>query len=141
MPRIYTIGGHRMIARNCITCGVFYALPETMWNHHVQAGGFHTCLNGHEQGWDKEGSENGRLRRDKARLQQRIAQRDDEIRDLERSVSAQKGNVTKLKRRAGSGTCPCCQRSFMNVNAHLAKKHPEFVVGQRLCRKKLALVK
>ena len=128
----------------CCSCAVEYAIPQQL-NAYARTyrhsdGKTIYCPNGH--GWYYTGETDARKQRRRAELaEQRIAQRDDEIRDLERAVSAQKGNVTKLKRRAAAGTCPCCQRTFMNVNAHLANKHPEFVEGQRLCREKLRVVK
>lgn len=74
-----------------------------------------------------EKTEIDNLRRERDRLAQRVAQKDDEIKDKDREVAAQKGVVTKLKKRAAAGTCPCCQRSFSNMTTHIRKQHPEFV--------------
>ena len=128
-----------LIERTCPKCGVPFALPKRLYDAcHKQGQDFY-CPNGHALGWDETEADRQRRRADQA--EQRIAARDDEIHSLERAVSAQKGNVTKLKRRAAAGTCPCCQRSFMNVNAHLANKHPDYVAGQRTGRPKLRAVK
>lgn len=136
--------GRSLVFVQCCECNVEYAIPANLNDKALERRGqFGThvyCPNGHY--WFYIGETKAEKERRRAELaEQRIAQRDDEIRDLERAVSAQKGNVTKLKRRAAAGTCPCCQRTFMNVNAHLANKHPEFIAGQRTCREKLALVK
>jgi hypothetical protein len=45
---------------------------------------------------------------------------------LQRVVSAKKGTITKLKKRAANGVCPCCTRTFANVARHMATKHPGF---------------
>ena len=140
----FTHQGRGLVFVQCYSCAVEYAIPEQIDEAGLRArdsGGRDIyCPNGHC--WQYTGETEAQKQRRRAeRLEQRLAQRDDEIRDLERAVSAQKGNVTKLKRRAAAGTCPCCQRTFMNVNAHLANKHPEFVEGQRTCREKLRVVK
>ena len=129
----------KLVKETCCNCGVTFALPKRLYDACYKNAGTFYCPNGHALGWDETEADRQRRRAESA--EQRIAQRDDEIRDLERAVSAQKGNVTKLKRRAAAGACPCCQRTFMNVSAHLANKHPEFVEGQRTCREKLRVVK
>lgn len=109
---------------HCITCGCEYAIPTTLWNRQRQVGGFHTCPNGHSQGWGKQ-SENEKLKRERDRLAQQIAQRDDALKDKDREIAAQKAQVTKLKKRVGAGNCPCCRRHFSNVAAHMATMHPD----------------
>jgi hypothetical protein len=66
-------------------------------------------------------------------MAQRIAEKDDEIRSerelreaAERSAAAAKGNVTKLRKRAAAGVCPCCNRTFLALQKHMAHKHPDF---------------
>ncbi len=44
----------------------------------------------------------------------------------EASLQATKGVITRIKRRVGSGVCPCCQRTFKQLSAHMAHKHPEY---------------
>jgi hypothetical protein len=44
----------------------------------------------------------------------------------ERVAAAQKGVATKLKKRIAGGACPCCNRSFPNLTAHMKTKHPGF---------------
>jgi hypothetical protein len=44
----------------------------------------------------------------------------------ERSHQATRGHLTRQRRRAAAGVCPCCHRSFQNVARHVATKHPNF---------------
>lgn len=37
-----------------------------------------------------------------------------------------KGALTKVKKRVGNGVCPCCNRQFVDVAAHMATKHPDY---------------
>lgn len=37
-----------------------------------------------------------------------------------------KGALTKVKKRVRHGVCPCCQRTFKQLAAHMAAKHPDY---------------
>ena len=119
---------------HCITCGVEYGLPNTLLQHHQDYGGYHHCPNGHQQGWDKDNCGISGVRRERDRLKQRLAQKDDEIQaahaDARKTAAAYKGQITKMKKRASAGTCPCCNRTFQNVSTHMKRQHPSFVEEQ-----------
>jgi len=90
------------------------------------------CPSGHPQSYQHESNEE-KLRRERDRLAQRIAERDDEIkrqRELreatERQLSAARGRVTKIKNRVAKGVCPCCNRQFSNLHRHMTTEHPTF---------------
>lgn len=114
------------------TCGIAFAVPST-WD--AQKRNDHTsfyCPNGHKQSYTGM-SETEKLRLERDRLAQRIAQRDDEVarqRDLrlgvERRLNATRGVVTRIKNRVGNGVCPCCSRSFGNLAKHMASKHSDY---------------
>lgn len=44
-----------------------------------------------------------------------------------RRLSAQRGVTTRIKNRVKHGVCPCCQRTFRQLAAHMKSKHPDFV--------------
>lgn len=134
MADVVLLKGVRCAIDTCITCGVIFSVPEAKYDHAQAEGGYFTCSNGHSQGWDKNGCERERLRRERDRLTQRLAQKDDEIkaqRELreaaERQAAAARGQVTKIKNRVGHGVCPCCNRTFENLARHINSKHPTFV--------------
>lgn len=43
---------------------------------------------------------------------------------VERDLKKERDDSKKRKDRALGGVCPCCNRSFKNVQRHLASKHP-----------------
>jgi len=45
----------------------------------------------------------------------------------ERRATAYKGHLTRQKRRAANGVCPCCKRTFKDLARHMSGKHPEYV--------------
>jgi len=78
-------------------------------------------------------SEKEKLRQENQRLKQNAAYKDDQIKAVreradreQHTARAYKGQCTKLKKRAKAGVCPCCNRMFMNMQAHMATKHPKF---------------
>lgn len=131
---IVVLRGRRHVVTECGECGVVYTVPEVRHDHMRSEGGFACCQNGHRWGWDKDGSERERLRRERDRLAQQIAMEQDRVREAERSafvagealIAAEK-RETRLKRRIVGGACPCCNRTFSNVGRHMKTKHPAFM--------------
>ena len=47
----------------------------------------------------------------------------------ENSLRATKGVVTRMKKRAANGVCPCCHRTFKQLVRHMDRKHPGYVAS------------
>ena len=123
----------------CQTCGLEYMVPTGFHNARRNDRQTWYCPNGHQ--WCYRETEDDRIRRERDQLKQRIAQKDDEIAEqraekerqrlraeaLERKVSAARGQITKIKKRAANGVCPCCNRTFADLARHMHSKHPGFV--------------
>jgi hypothetical protein len=45
----------------------------------------------------------------------------------ERSHAATRGHLTRTKKRVAHGVCPCCNRTFKQLSAHMKNKHPGYV--------------
>jgi hypothetical protein len=56
----------------------------------------------------------------------RVGRLREEVQKERRSHSATKANLTKAKKRIGKGVCPCCNRSFVQLERHMATKHPDY---------------
>ena len=111
----------------CCTCKTDFTLPKNLYDTAKKSEKIvFYCPYGHPQHFTQGESEVVKMRRRAERAEQGIACRNDTINSLERSVAAQKGNVTKLKKRASAGVCPCCNRSFQNLHKHMQKQHPGF---------------
>jgi hypothetical protein len=123
----------RYVSQPCIKCGVMFALTEAYdrelrKNHH-----YFYCPNGHQQYYSgKNDAEQAQARADESaraaeRLRQQLKRREEDLQSERRRHSATKGQLTKTKRRIAHGVCPCCTRSFANVERHMANKHPDYV--------------
>lgn len=130
----FIIDGRRFVRMICGECGVEHYFPEALdkRNHELGRKGGWTCPNGHSRIYSE--SDTDKLRRERDKLIQDAAYKDDRIRELQassstawRKVSAAKGQITKIKKRASNGVCPCCNRTFSDLARHMAGKHPGFV--------------
>lgn len=117
MPRVT-----ELTELQCGNCGVFHAIPTAMYESCRSEGGFWHCPNGHSRGWSE-----GSISRERDRLKQKVAQLDDEIAALKLSEATAQKKLVAAKRRAVAGVCPCCNRTFDNVQRHMKSKHPNVV--------------
>lgn len=111
------------------TCGMAFAIPESLdeqlLDHRGPNGKSVYCPLGHR--WHYTGKNDAEQER-AARIA--AEQRERAVRDLlsaeERSHSATKGQLTKVKKRVTAGLCPCCNRSFADLARHMAGQHPDY---------------
>ena len=102
-------------------CGIALAIPQNLYRVAHESPKDIYCPLGHVFVWGDTFEE--KLKKEK--------QRHEATRHLlaaeERSHSATRGQITKLKKRVHAGVCPCCNRSFQNVARHMKTKHPDYV--------------
>ena len=126
----------QIVAERCITCGVVFGVEAGYQQRRKDDHRDYACPNGHWQHYTGE-TEAEKLRKQLKATEERL----DLVRNLkagearradhaERRLAATKGVVTKLKKRAAAGVCPCCTRHFTNLERHMASKHPEFAEGE-----------
>lgn len=111
-------------------CGVVFGMEKEYYDGRVKDHQTFYCPNGHGQHFV------GRTELDKAREAlaserafREAAERREQSTQL--ALRAEKGHVTRLKRRAAAGVCPCCHRSFDALRAHMRIKHPAFAAKRR----------
>lgn len=140
MTETVTIRNAQFEVCDCKLCGVVYAMPKAMRDWDRKVGGYKCCPNGHRWGWNKDESEDDKIRRERDQLKQEQARLLDnlnasernrqraEIVAIEAQVSERKAKKTlvSLKKRAAAGVCPCCNRTFSALAQHIAIKHPTF---------------
>lgn len=131
-----------LVEESCFQCGVVFAMPRTLHNTCRRDKQTFYCPNGHGQAYTQ--SEADRLRAALQKQQQETeaakaqAERErrwrlegaDERRHLERRLAAQRGVTTRMKNRVAAGVCPCCNRTFTNLQRHMATKHAGFLAEE-----------
>ena len=102
---------------DCWNCGVPFGLTNDYDDRRRDDCRTFYCPNGHPQSYSE--SEADRLRRELDAAREATA-------EARRQLAATKGQVTKLKRRAQNGVCPCCHRHFVALERHMSTKHPDY---------------
>ncbi len=118
----------------CYRCKCEMSLPDDLYQAAKRSSKINFfCAYGHEQHFVEGETESQKLRRERDLLAQQIAERDDRIRHereareaAERRARAARGQVTRIRNRVGRGVCPCCNRSFQNLRAHMTTQHPDY---------------
>lgn len=109
----------------CSVCGIVYGLPFHFIGNRQDDKQTFYCPNGHTQKYVQ--SEADRLRQQLQKEREATEWQRARANQLEKSLTAQKGQMTKLKKRINNGVCPCCRRSFAALAQHMRRKHPDYV--------------
>lgn len=116
-----------MFVSPCCQCGTKMWLPIDLFAaaKHSEKIIFY-CAYGHAQIFPQGDSQTEILRRERDRLAQKLAEKDDHILALTKNHTAlqvkHKAQTRKLKR-VDHGICPECNRSFENLQRHMNTKH------------------
>jgi len=120
-----------LVVIECGECGVNFGVPERFDEQRRESGGNFYCPNGHPRVYRV--TETDRLKQELARAAKNLeiaetqARRErDRCMVVERSRSALRGQVTKIRNRIANGVCPCCNRTFTDLGRHMITQHPEF---------------
>lgn len=110
---------------HCCKCNVQIALPRRVMRDFRDNHDTFYCFQGHGQqfvGPTEAERLKAELAREKSRHEWTRKLKD----DAQKSASAYKGKVTAIKNRIANGVCPCCRRSFQNLQRHMSGQHPEW---------------
>lgn len=121
-----------VITTRCYLCGVVFGMPAEMDRERRQDHKTFYCVNGHAQHYT--GKTEAQKQRERAEEAERAAERmrvsrdaaRDQAEAAERRRAAAKGQLTKVKKRVANGVCPCCNRTFADLAAHMSTKHPDY---------------
>lgn len=106
----------------CASCGIPFGITEDFEerrrNNHT---GFY-CPNGHSNYYAGK-SEAEKLRDELKRKEQELA--DTAIQKI--NLQNQLAEKERKLKRVHNGVCPCCNRSFVNLQKHMKTKHPEII--------------
>lgn len=115
----------QLVSETCCNCHVVFAMTDDLVARRRDDHGTFYCPNGHPQHYTgKSTAERLREQLDDAYgYANRVASERDAV---ERSARALRGHLTRQKRRAAAGVCPCCNRSFAALANHMTSKHPDY---------------
>ena len=113
----------------CATCGIEFGMTRYFDKQRRQDEQTFYCPNGHSLVYSGGlESENKRLRQQLEREEQKCRFLHSTNQAVEGSLRATRGVVTKQRKkltRVTNGVCPCCNRTFQNLQRHMQTKHPK----------------
>lgn len=125
---------------SCYSCGVRFGITDLMYRRAVtNAEGSVFCPScGKETCWRESDDQKKirQLQRDleteqrRAETAKRRAEAEEKQRiTTEHQLRATKGVVTRIKNRVVNGACPCCNRTFHDLQRHMSTKHPDYATA------------
>ena len=122
------MGQRRMVTlelQECPSCGVPFGLTADYTERRRQDHETFYCPNGHTLSYSQENRDE-KLQRQLEQTSSQLARTQTSLATSRRSKAAIKGQLTKTRRRVANGVCPCCNRTFANLGAHMHGRHPEY---------------
>lgn len=119
----------------CYKCAIPFAVPAEYKSRLQAKGEDFYCPNGHRQHYCKSTEQvlREKLEKQKRDYEERIEGlegtiywKDQKIKETKGKLTGQKIQNTKMKNRIKNGVCPCCNRTFENLAAHMKTKHPDY---------------
>lgn len=100
----------------CASCGTIFGITEKfMANRRKDHQGF-TCPMGHSNIYSGKNQEEIAL--------EKLARERAEHDQTKAELSDASKNLNKINKRISNGVCPCCNRTFKNLQSHMKSKHP-----------------
>lgn len=107
----------------CIECGCEFAMPDCLYNQYRKNHKDFSCPQGHLQHFNAES--------DAERLQKELDKQKERTRWAEEETKKVTKKLKKVEKRVSKGVCPCCNRTFIDLQRHMACKHKEYVEGDK----------
>ena len=113
----------QMTDMQCGECGIQFAVPEGWRAEKQRTGGGWYCPNGHFRVYRE--SDADRYKRlwsaEEARHKATLAR----CNEATAALAESKAELRRHKTRVNNGVCPCCNRTFVNLQRHMKTKHPD----------------
>lgn len=121
----------QLTTETCYKCGIVFAVPNYFKTSRLRDKESFYCPNGHSQAYVE--SEADRLRKQLEQERNRVEfhkreteQAKRELHGANTQLSKTWNTLARTKARVSKGVCPCCNRTFINVQRHMATKHPDY---------------
>lgn len=111
-----------MVAECCCNCGIPFLVPRNYYDMLKNSGTTFYCPNGHGQSYRVGESEAQKLKRQLQQKENELAQ----TVTAKIQIENQLDKANKKLKKVASGQCPCCDKTYVHLSNHMAKKHPEF---------------
>lgn len=120
-----TINSQVLSETSCCVCGIIFAVPQDWLANKKNHGNGFYCPNGHSLTFGKSKVDELKEKLEAVERDLRAAKCNILTERQLKEAEAKKRESAEAKlRRVSKGVCPCCKRSFSNLQRHMASKHP-----------------
>lgn len=108
----------------CCTCGVVFAMPDSMMKHRRGDKGEFYCPSGHQQHFCRSEADKLRAQLDATNDElQRAKQQAATANTMREAAEQRAAKETRKAKRCENGVCIHCGRSFTSLRRHMASAH------------------
>ncbi len=112
----------------CDACGITFAVPHDWLAGRQRTSSDFYCPNGHNLRYKKSTVD---ILRDELQAEvERRRQAELQLTSANDQLLASQRELSRHKKRVANGVCPCCNRSFVQLQRHMKTKHPEYAEVQ-----------
>lgn len=117
----------------CYKCHVVFGMTSDHKKRCLNNGDDFFCPNGHRQHYTTSTVQKLQNKLDQKETLLEHERRSHSYTKMERDTHkhgerAQKAAKTRIKNRIAKGVCPCCNRTFVNLQKHMQGQHPNYSV-------------
>lgn len=110
----------------CCNCGIAFGIPSDFRSQLLNdPEHWFYCPNGHKQHYSE--SKEVRLRREAENKSRQLENALQQERDRREKSELDLLKAQRKLKRVSKGVCPCCNRTFEDLQRHMKTKHPEIV--------------
>lgn len=109
-----------------LCCGTTFLMSSSQYNARAKDKKVWWCPNCGDTRIFPGETEEDKLQRRLTFEKQRRTEAEREAEYHRNSARAQKAAKTRIKNRIANGVCPCCNRTFKQLAAHMCRMHPDF---------------
>jgi len=113
---------------SCCVCGITFAVPKDWLEARHRSGKEFRCPNGDVLLYHE--TTEMQLRKELTAEQKRIQALELQLTSAQDQLEASKREMKRHQKRIANGVCPCCHRSFVQLQRHMKTQHPEYVKGK-----------
>lgn len=110
------------IMETCCNCCIPFFMPRYKKNELVKSHDLFYCPNGHAQHYSGKSAQEKEIDDLQRKLTEQLSHNEIIQNRLLDELNKRQQAEAKLKRVSG-GVCPCCNRTFKNLAAHMKTKH------------------
>lgn len=114
------------VMEECSNCGTPFFMPRRLQRVLINNRNSFYCPNGHSMSYRGKAD----AERIKDQMEALRLEKEKELEVLQNrwlDALGEKNKLEKQLKRVHKGVCPCCNRSFVNLQQHMKTKHPEAV--------------